>query len=172
MIATLRTIWPPREDTGTMTNRTEYKGSLTPMKISMTDLHQGAWWTGLRIDVSGRETIPQEFLVTEFLVKLVDMEGIISSLRITTGEWQPFQWTLPAHVAQQRQMMIHVTPVSPETDSSSFLQVKLCFEELPPLNPKTAVHFLCDDYTVAFSLVPRDVVNYVVIPTMKKLYEE
>lgn len=154
-----------------MTNRVEYKESLSTMKISMTDLHHGAWWTGLRIDVSGRETIPQEFLVTEFLVKLVDIEGI-SSLHIMTGESQPFQWALPAHVAQQRQMMIHVTPILPESGPIPFFQIKLFFEELPPLNPRAALHFLCDDYTVAFSLVPRDVVDYVVIPTMKKLYEE
>jgi hypothetical protein len=164
MIATLRTVWPPREETGTMTNRTEYNGHLTPMKVSMTDLHQGAWWTGLRIDVPGPGP-GQEFLVT-----LVDMEGVISSLRIMTGEWQPFQWALPAHVAQQRQMMLHIAPTLPSP--IPFLQIKLSFEELPPLSPQTALHFLCDNYTVAFSLVPRDVVDYVVIPTMKRLYEE
>ena len=147
-----------------MTNRTECKGSLDTMKVSMTDLHQGAWWTGLRLDIP---STPQEFLVT-----LVDLEGIMSSLRITTGEWQPFQWAIPAHVAQQRQMMIHVTPILPESGPIPFLQITLCFEELPPLNPKTAFHFLWDDYTVAFSLVPRDVTDYVVIPTMKKLYKE
>ena len=145
-----------------MTNRTECKGPLDTMKVSMTDLHQGAWWTGLRLDIP---TAPQEFLVT-----LVDLEGIISSLRITTGEWQPFQWAIPAHVAQQRQMMLHITPILP--GSIPFLQITLCFEELPPLSPQTAAHFLCDDYNVAFSLVPRDVTNYVVIPTMKRLYEE
>jgi hypothetical protein len=75
-------------------------------------------------------------------------------------------------VAQQRQMILHITPILPGSDSIPFLQITLCFEELPPLNPKTAVHFLCDDYTVALSLVPRDVVDYVVIPTMKRLYEE
>ena len=164
MIATLRTIWPPREETGTMTNRTECKGPLDTMKVSMTDLHQGAWWTGLRLDSPGPGP-GQEFLVT-----LVDLEGIISSLRITTGEWQPFQWAIPAHVAQQRQMILHITSILP--DPIPFLQITLCFEELPPLNPKTAVHFLCDDYTVALSLVPRDVTDYVVIPTMKRLYEE
>jgi len=162
MISALRTIWPPREETGTMTNRTECKGPLDTMKVSMTDLHQGAWWTGLRLDIP---LTPQEFLVT-----LVDLEGIISSLRITTGEWQPFQWAIPAHVAQQRQMILHITPILP--DSIPFLQITLCFEELPPLSPQTALHFLCDDYKVAFSLVPRDVVDYVVIPTMKRLYEE
>ena len=162
MISALRTIWPPREETGTMTNRVEYKEPLATMKVSMTDLHQGAWWTGLRLD---SPSAPQEFLVT-----LVDLEGIISSLRITTGEWQPFQWTIPAHVAQQRQMMIHVTPTL-GLGPIPFLQITLCFEELPPLSSQTAVHFLWDDYTVAFSLVPRDVVDYVVIPTMKKLYE-
>jgi hypothetical protein len=73
-------------------------------------------------------------------------------------------------VAQQRQMILHITSILP--DPIPFLQITLCFEELPPLNPKTAVHFLCDDYTVALSLVPRDVTDYVVIPTMKRLYEE
>ena len=143
-----------------MTKRTEF--NIQTIKISMTDLHHGAWWTGLRIDVP---TAPQEFLVT-----LVDLEGIISGLHIMTGESQPFQWALPAHVAQQRQMMLHIIPVSPEP--IPFFQIKLFFEELPPMNPQTALHFLCDDYTVQFSLVPRDVVDYVVIPTMKRLYEE
>jgi len=128
----------------------------------MTDLHHGAWWTGLRIDVP---TSPQEFLVT-----MLDLEGI-SRLHIMTGESQPFQWALPAHVAQQRQMMLHITPILPESGPIPFFQIKLFFEELPPINPRAALHFLCDDYTVAFSLVPRDVVDYVVIPTMKRLYE-
>ncbi len=150
-----------------MTKRNEF--NIQTIKVSMTDLHHGAWWTGLRIDVPS--TAPQEFLVTEFLVTMLDIEGI-SSLHIMTGESQPFQWALPAHVAQQRQMMIHVTPVSPESGPIPFFQIKLFFEELPPINPRAALHFLCDDYTVAFSLVPRDVVDYVVIPTMKKLYEE
>ena len=165
MIATLRTVWPPREETGTMTNRTECKGPLDTMKVSMTDLHQGAWWTGLRLDIPDQDH--QEFLVT-----LVDLEGIISSIHITTGEWQPFQWAIPAHVAQQRQMMLHITPTLLGSCPIPFLQIKLCFEELPLLSPQTALHFLCDDYTVALSLVPRDVVDYVVIPTMKRLYEE
>jgi hypothetical protein len=72
-------------------------------------------------------------------------------------------------VAHKRGIGLHITPVLP--DPIPFVQIVSFFHEIGRINPQTALHFMCDDYRVAFSYVPDSVVNHAIIPTMKKLYE-
>lgn len=171
ILSVLRTLWPPdlaNPTLGYKTHRAEYTGDT--IRKTLDDLHEHAWWTGMKIVIGGG---PGQ---REFLVTLVDSDGVLSTLRVQSGEAQPFQWALPAHVATARRIELHIVPVLP--DPIPFVNVISYFHEMPPLNPETALHFILDDYAVAFSHHgprPSDVdvdvdVNVLVIPSMHRLY--
>jgi len=164
ILSTLRTLWPPvipDINTGYKTFRTEYNGE-TIVK-SLEDLHQYAWWTGLKIAASGDEQ-------REFLVTLVDSEGVLCTLRVQTGEVQPFQWALPAHVAAGRRVELHIAPILP--DPIQYVNIISYFHEMPEVNPEVPIHFICDDYSVAFSHPGSALLSPIIIPSMHRLYQQ
>ena len=164
ILSTLRTVWPPILDspnTGYKIHRAEYTGAT--IRKSLDDLHEHAWWTGMKIVVGGDDIGSREFLVT-----LVDSDGVLSTLRVQSGEAQPFQWALPAHVATARSIELHIVPVLP--DPIPYVNVISYFHEMPPLNPETAIHFILDDYAVAFSH-SSGAPDVLVIPSMHRLYQ-
>ena len=161
----LRTVWPPnlqREETGYKTKSGEFNGAT--LVESLDDLHEHAWWTGLKIVVGG---LPDQ--QAEFLVTLVDTDGVLSTLRVMSGEAQPFQWALPAHVAAARSIRLHIAPILPNL--IPYVNVISYFHEMPPLDPATAIHFILDDYSVAFSYPGSVDRQVLIIPSMHKLYQ-
>jgi len=163
----LRTVWPPdlqREATGYKRKSGEFTGET--LVESLDDLHEHAWWTGLKIVVGGLPD-PQE--QREFLVTLVDTEGVLCTLRVLSGEAQPFQWALPAHVAKERSIQLHIAPVLP--NPIPYVNVITYFHEMPAMDPDVAIHFILDNYEIAFSH-PGSVGPPLIIPSMHKLYSE
>jgi len=163
----LRTVWPPSlesPETGYKTKQTAYNGAT--IRETLIDLHDHAWWTGLKIVVGGINEIDSP----EFLVSLFDRDGVLSTLRVRAGEVQPFQWALPASVAQGRGVGLHIVPVLP--DPIPYVNVITYFHEMPPLHPLPSMIFICDDYSVAFHHRGEDADGPpLIIPTMLKLYQ-
>jgi hypothetical protein len=158
----LRTVWPPsleNPESGYKTKRTEYTGAT--ITESLNDLHEHAWWTGLKIVVGGVDTNP------EFLVTLFDSEGVLSTLRVRAGEAQPFQWALPANVTHDREIGLHIAPIL--SDPIPYVNVITYFHEMPPLHPLPSMIFICDDYSIAFQHGGAE--GTLIIPTMLKLYQ-
>lgn len=161
LLLKLRTVWPPnlqRAETGYKTKQADYTG--TAIVESLDDLHEHSWWTGLKIVVGGDAQ-------REFLVTLVDKEGVLSTLRVMSGEVQPFQWALPAHVATAREIKLHITPVLP--GPIPYVNVISYFYDMPPLDPDMTIHFILDNYAIAFSHVAG--AQAMIVPTMLKLYQ-
>jgi len=164
ILAKLRTVWPPSlNDTGAgyKTKQTEYMGAT--IVESLDDLHAHAWWTGLKIVVGGIEES------REFLVTLVDKDGVLSTLRVLSGEIQPFQWALPAHVATARSVQLHIAPVLPSP--IPYVNVISYFYDMPPMDTGATIHFILDNYSIAFSYGPIAGSQAMIIPTMLKLYQ-
>ena len=163
----LRTVWPPNLQggaTGYKTKSGEFNGAT--LVESLDDLHEHAWWTGLKIVVGGLADIQER---REFLVTLVDTEGVLSTLRVMSGEAQPLQWALPAHVATARSVQLHIAPILPSP--IPYVNVISYFHEMPPLNPDAAIHFILDDYSIAFSHPGSAGSPSLVIPSMHRLYQ-
>jgi hypothetical protein len=159
----LRTVWPPDlqgTETGYKTNSCEFNGSTIVQTLD--DLHEHAWWTGLKIVVGGDQQ-------SEFLVTLVDTDGVLSTLRVMSGEVQPFQWALPAHVATARSIRLHIVPVLPNL--IPYVNVISYFHEMPPLDPATAIHFILDNYAIAFSHPGAVGSPPLIVPSMHRLYQ-
>ena len=163
----LRTVWPPdlqRAETGYKTKSCEFDGPTIVQTLD--DLHEHAWWTGLKIVVGG---LPDPEERREFLVTLADTEGVLCTLRILSGEAQPFQWALPAHVATMRSIQLHIAPVMP--NPIPYVNVIAYFHEMPALEADIPLHFIQDNYEVAFSH-PGSGVQHppLIIPSMHMLY--
>ena len=164
LLAKLRTVWPPSLNdvgTGYKIKQADYTGAT--IVETLDDLHEHGWWTGLKIVVGGVED------QREFLVTLVDKDGVLSTLRVMSGEIQPFQWALPAHVATARSIQIHVVPVL--SDPIPYVNMISYFYDMPPMDPTTTIHFIMDNYSIAFSYSPDTSAGAMIIPTMLKLYQ-
>jgi hypothetical protein len=160
----LRTVWPPslqRAEMGYKKKVSEFTGAT--LVETLDDLHEHAWWTGLKIVVGGLED-PQE--QREFLVTLVDTEGVLCSLQVRSGEAQPFQWALPARVATARSVQLHIAPVLPSP--IPYVNIISYFHELPALESDVTIHFILDNYAIAFSHPGGS--RTLLIPSMHQLY--
>jgi len=119
MLSDIRLSWPPvSSQTGTKSS-----GNTT---ISLTDLHTGAWWTGVRI--SGQ---------SPYRVRLHSEEGVAFGYAPDTCEWiqsngwYPFPWPIPAAMAKA--MGLHIT-ITPLDNIPRPIHLVCCFHELPQMN--------------------------------------
>ena len=135
--------WPPRgdESTGLMTLHGEVGGEFF---IPLKDLHEPAWWTGVRFlcpplpagaDVGNRPIT--------FRVELVDgtgvpVRGIGGSWTQRGGEWQPLPWPIPAAMAAAGSYQLRVQHDGP---ANQWVTREVAFHELTGLDPRARYLF-------------------------------
>ena len=119
MLSDIRASWPPLPSPQTGTKRSSER------TMSLTDLHMGAWWTGIHI--SGQST---------YTVRLHTEEGPAFAYAphacewTQTNGWYPFPWPIPAAMATAMGLHITITPM----DDSLPIHRVCCFHELPTMN--------------------------------------
>jgi hypothetical protein len=181
IMSLLKSAWPADETAGT---KKQFTDMTDMIEETLDDLHEGAWWTGLRISTGDLERC-------EFNVTLFDCDGNLSSLVMTAGEAQPFQWVIPACVAKGRKMGFRVSPILTSNGNSNGnsnqnsngnsnqnsrpIVIVSFFKEMPPLPPNTAIHFIYDNYNVAFSHIRGSLEksdHTLIVPTTYRLVKE
>ena len=91
--------------------------------VDLSDLHEGAWWTGFYMLVHG--TAPQKFTV-----ELAAKDGrCIAQWEQGIGIWNPLPWPIPASMAQTLGLQIHITSTYP-LSFSSWAKFEACFHEM------------------------------------------
>jgi hypothetical protein len=132
MLSDIAKSWPPNP--GPEEATTGYKQThMSPESIFgstelLDDLHEGAWWTGVKL-------ITPAFVAdrAKFSVKLVDREGRPffeerSGWDQMANAWTPFPWPIPATFATKRGLRLRVSRV--DCDEPLFMSMKTCFHEM------------------------------------------
>jgi hypothetical protein len=129
--------WPPRGDehTGTMTLHGEVSKEFF---ISLKDLHEPAWWSGVRFVCP---SLPGRSKNITFTVDVVNASGEdvshISpggSWTQMAGEWHPFKWAIPAALARKYEYQLRVRHDGPA--EGQWVTREIAFHELDALNPR------------------------------------
>lgn len=131
--------WPPRgnESTGLMTLHGEVGGEFF---IQLKDLHEPAWWTGVRFLCPPSLT---DNRVITFSVELVDgtgvpVRGVGGSWTQRGSEWQPLPWPIPAAMAAAGSYQLRVRHNGP---TNQWVTREVAFHELTGLDPRARYLF-------------------------------
>ena len=128
MLKTVTTLWPPPP--GSVQTGTKTKLGYGPKIIeSLNDLHEPAWWTGVRVAT----VVPMGFYV--HLLKgdgtpVIDLATEACTWVQTTHSWVQFPWAIPAGMAKALDMKLEITTID---GSAPFMEVITCFHELPQM---------------------------------------
>jgi len=134
---TINTLWPPPPDSLQIGKKNKMgKG---PIVLSLNDLHEPAWWTGVRV----ASIDPMEFHVR--LLKgdgtpIIDRAADACSWVQSTHSWIQFPWAIPAAMGKFLDMKLEITT---SDGSAPFIDVTACFHELP-LMPTKDRYFFAD----------------------------
>jgi len=139
MLSNIATFWPPnpgpqQTETGTKTRQTYFDTALVE---SLADLHEPAWWSGLRISTPHK---------MGFHVRLLRRDGspVFESADEWTqpsGEWRNFPWPIPAAMGRELGIRLEVVPIDP-ADNGMLVVLTTCFHELPLMGPRDRYLFV------------------------------
>jgi len=123
MISSIAHTWPPTpgpDQTNTGWRTTFFEGAES--LESMADLHEGTWWTGVRLASPN----PND----EFHIKIVDSAGIeiFGSWTQRSYEWIPLPWPIPGSMAKHLGLGLQITSATP---APAIVGCKISFHDLP-----------------------------------------
>jgi len=104
---------------------------------SLADLHEPAWWSGVRVAT----VVPAGFQVR--LLKgdgspVFDLAAEACTWVQNTHSWVQFPWAIPAAMGKALDMKLEVTILE---ESFPFMEVITCFHELPQMPPRDSYLF-------------------------------
>jgi hypothetical protein len=136
MLSNITTIWPPnpspeQPQTGT---KSLFATMSNPVTESLADLHQGAWWSGIKITAS---TAGQVQAQAQFRVRLITASGLPAFDAApdacdwiqTNTQWRTLPWPISAEMAKAMDLRVQVTML--DHPQNTFISLKLSFHELP-----------------------------------------
>jgi len=150
MLSNLQTFWPPRpgpREPQTGTKISDHTATtVDPIRENLTDLHEPAWWSGIRVTVS---THNHRIDRGQACVRLIKADGSPAfDLAPTECEWiqtyntwTKFPWAIPAAMATTLDLRIEVTLLD-VPNSPSFARLTACFHEMPFLRPRDRYLFV------------------------------
>lgn len=136
MLSDIVKTWPPRpgpEETNTgIKQRLMTVAPILGFVEALDDLHEPAWWTGVKLVTAATEGI------AIFSVRLVDRDGrpFFDSRCVwdqPAGEWGPFPWPISAPLATARGLQLRVSRI--DCDQPLFMSARTCFHEMTKMDP-------------------------------------
>jgi len=143
MLSDILRTWPPGpglDETVTGTKqRLLANEPLHGFTENLDDLHEPAWWTGVKII-----TVEN---VAAFSVRLIDRIGqpFFEDHCVwdqSAGEWQMFPWPIPAALAALRGLQIRISRI--DNDEPLFVSMKTCFHEMTMMDQVGPYLFMDD----------------------------
>lgn len=144
----MSTFWPPvaGPHVGFKTIHKELANDLAPEIINAADLHQGAWWTGIRVLVQGGA--PRDFTVELLTVDGQHFAGVESRWIQGVGHWTPLPWPIPTLMAEALGLQFRVTPLhnGPEpVPAHMWVKYDICFHEINEVSAYDRLLFVTGD---------------------------
>lgn len=135
MISSIVHAWPPapgpdQTNTGWRTTFFEDSESLEPL----TDLHEGSWWTGVRL----ASPDPND----QFRIKIVDGAGIeiFGTWTQRVSEWRPLPWPIPCSMAKHLGLGLQITSLAEV--APPIVGCKISFHDLPLMDDTARFVFM------------------------------
>jgi hypothetical protein len=182
MISDFATSWPPAPLTGRkhliplLTARTRYQ-------FSLEELHEPAWWTGLRItSIDAPEADLHIVLRRRDGSVAFDTAEDNCKWTQTCGSWCHFAWPIPAAMASEMGLYLDIDYLAEEGETAHFA-ISVCFHEMGGLDPRERYLFIEGDGVPVHhwdgiqhlwgnpvaGLPPRWDLVHVVVPTMAQV---
>jgi hypothetical protein len=145
--------WPPISGdatVGTKTLQPQYNKRIVEENLS--DLHEPAWWSGVRVTVATPNRVLENVHVHVRLMKpdrtpAIDL-GSCDWVQVT-NTWTRFPWAIPAAMAKALDLRLEVTLIEDEdvtaVNEPLYVTMKTCFHEMPHLPPCDNYLFVNDD---------------------------
>ena len=104
----------------------------------LTDLHESAWWTGVRVSVATPNRMLSDVIVHVRLMKsdgtpAIDL-GFCDWIQ-TSRTWRKFPWAIPAAMATALDLRLEATLINIEEldaiNEPIYIGLKTCFHEMP-----------------------------------------
>ena len=143
MLTNIATMWPPapspeQPQTGTKTKHENTTDSI--IVESLADLHEPAWWSGVRVAVHNHENGVQVRLLKGDGTPVFDSEPDTCDWFQNTDTWVKFPWPIPAAMARTLDIKLEVTVLEPAAGAEPFVALTTCFHEMPHM--PTRDHYL------------------------------
>lgn len=143
MIGDLCDAWPPASESSPAANQ----GTKTAegymdvrMRETLHDLHDGAWWTGVKILAPTRSS-------ASFRVKVMKNDGtkLWPAWNQDQGDWTPLPWPIPAAMARELGLCLNIKQVDDATNGCIFTRRVMSFLECPDMSDGRSLLFVDDD---------------------------
>lgn len=143
MLGDICDAWPPASESASAANQ----GTKTTdgymdvrMRETLHDLHDGAWWTGVKILAPTRPS-------ASFRVKVIKNDGtkLWPSWNQDAGDWTPLPWPVPAAIARELGLCLNIKQVDDDTNGCIFTRRVLSFVECPDMSDGRSLLFVDDD---------------------------
>lgn len=143
MIGSLCDAWPPATESAPAANQgTKTMDGYMDIycRETLHDLHDGAWWTGLRILAPRNPS-------ARFKVKVIrnDGERIWPDWQQDADDWQSFPWPIPAAMAREMGLCIKIKQIDSDANGCIFTRRVLSFLECPDMPSTESLLFVDDD---------------------------
>lgn len=176
--------WPPapgptQPHTGYKTINTEVRRTFT---VGLTELHEGAWWKGVRLMHASTEHM---LFYVELAADITGGDGVVQPFGMNLawyqepGEWKALPWAIPARLATLMGLHLVITVIT-TAESPYWINTRLSFQDIGAASPTDQYVFVreggeiaaaWDDYcsgwaTETQGYVPRWATAHLVIPPM------
>ena len=148
MLTHIHKLWPPKPseqqiETGTKTLHTRLGSEVCE---SLADLHEPAWWSGVRI-WANRPSDLQITLTKGDDSPVFDLAPETCTWVQASGEVRMLPWAIPAAMGSALNMKMKVSRAIP-SDDDLFIVVTTYFHELPHMLPRDRYLYISENGTV------------------------
>lgn len=143
MLGDLCYAWPPASEAAPASNQ----GTKTTegymdvrMRETLHELHDGAWWTGIKILAPHRPS-------ARFRVKVIRNDGakVWPAWNQDADDWNPLPWPIPAAMAREMGLCLNIKQVDSDTNGCIFTRRVMSFLECPDMSAGSSLLFVDDD---------------------------
>jgi hypothetical protein len=141
MIHALHDSWPPSaEPVPSQGTRTTDGMMDVRLRETLHELHDGAWWTGVRVLAPTRPA-------ARFRVKVIQNDGtkLWPAWTQDAGDWHPLPFPIPAWVARGLGLCVNIKQVGDDVNGAIFTRRVLSFLECPEMSAEDCLLFVDDD---------------------------
>jgi len=143
MIGNLCDAWPPASEEAP----DPHQGTKTTdgymdvrLRETLHDLHDGAWWTGVKVLAPGHSS-------ASFRIKVVQNDGtkLWPAWNQDANDWNPLPWPIPAIMAREMGLCLNIKQVDSDTNGCIFTRRVLSFLECPDMSDGKSLLFVDED---------------------------
>ena len=141
MIDALHDNWPPSAEPVPVQGTRTTDGQMdVRLRETLHELHDGAWWTGVKVLAPYRPT-------SRFRVKVITNDGtkLWPAWNQDVGDWHPLPYPIPAIVARKLGLCLNIKQIDDDVNGAIFTRRVISFLECPDMPVGDSLLFVDED---------------------------